>query len=650
MRYGHVEVPPPKNGTTYRGIAVCRISKETQDEMSLEDQEALYLEQLPDYFDGRYELEVMATQGSGEILERAEFIELSQKIDAGQYDFVICEDLGRIARRIQVMILCEAAEDSATRVIAINDRVDTLDETGWRQNAFFATMRHESYNRDTSQRIRRSQRNRFANGGMVTQLLAGQIKPHPGASEAECYKDPTAEAVYDEWFDRLERGQTFRMIADWLNAIGFDTGPASKKASWDGTLVRLTTYNPLLKGLRTRNKKIAKRVNKTGRRKCVAAPEDMLLTREAPHLAFIKPERYDRVVRMVQKSNERFAKGRELAKNGRPAGTRNDSRWPSQHVRCGICGRKFVLGGHGRKDRMMCDGARSYHCWNAMTVDLADLASGVSNEICRQIETLPEFDSELVRQVRAESEAMAGLQNHELQRLNTERYKVLTEIDRLTEAIATVVSSQALMSRLMTTEQRLCELDDEIAEVAAAVPITPVIPTAEELRKLAQQEFLGLAVESREYAEVMRNIVRDFYVLPYRLIDGGTISPRVVFKLDLGSIEGVQVPNQLDCMTLDCMVDLMKPPQREEFRERIVALRESGLKEREVAVELGITQTAAQRAAKLHREMIRRGVSDPWQPVRTHAEAADCFQRISHPRFCFTPLDGFTRKFPVADA
>ncbi len=81
MRYGHVEVPPPKNGTTYRGIAVCRISKETQYEMSLEDQEALYLEQLPDYFDGRYELEVMATHGSGEILERAEFIELSQKIE-----------------------------------------------------------------------------------------------------------------------------------------------------------------------------------------------------------------------------------------------------------------------------------------------------------------------------------------------------------------------------------------------------------------------------------------------------------------------------------------------------------------------------------------------------------------------------------------
>ena len=188
MRFGIIEVPPPKKGSKYRGVAVCRISTEHQDEMSLDDQLALYREWLAACLDGQHELDVLATQGSGEILDRAEFIELSKRVQSGEYDFVIAEDLGRIARRVQVMVLCEMAEDTATRVIAINDRVDTLDEDSWRQNAFFATMRHESYNKDTSRRIQRSHRNRFANGDMVRQLLAGHIKPHPGATEAECAK------------------------------------------------------------------------------------------------------------------------------------------------------------------------------------------------------------------------------------------------------------------------------------------------------------------------------------------------------------------------------------------------------------------------------------------------------------------------------
>lgn len=650
MSYGNYEVPPPKDGRTYKGIAVCRISKETQDEMSLEDQEALYREQIPNYLGNEYQLEVMATQGGGEILERDEFIELSQKVDSGEYDFVICEDLGRIVRRIHAMILCEAGEDSATRIIAINDRVDTLDEDGWRQNASFATMRHESYNKDTARRIRRTHRNRFSTGDMMRQVIAGYVKPHPGATESECFKDPEAIPVYDEWFTRLEKGQTFAEIALWLNSINFPVGPSvRKKSEWDGTLVGQVTYSPILKGQRQHNNRMSKRVNKTGKRKSVKAPEDMLLIREAPHLAFIDPERYDRVVRMVRKRNEKFRKGREHAKNGQPKGTRTDARWPSQHIRCGICGRKYVLGGHGRKDRMMCDGARSYECWNGMTFDRAELAERVSAEIHHQIENLPEFDSELFQRVHEESERLANRNSSEVKRLTLERSRTQEEIDRLTTAIAKVESSTALLDRLLMTEERLRELDDEIAEVSGSTPVKPVIPTASELRELAREAFLELAVDSREFAEIMRCIVRDFYVLPYRLIDGGSIMPRIVFSLDLGSIDGVEIPQQLDCMLRHCIVDLTKQPQRAEFREPVVSLRESGLKEREVAVQLGITQPAVQSAAKLHREMLRLGVRDPWQPVRDSVEAANYFKRISHARFRFTPLDGFVPKFPVTD-
>jgi site-specific DNA recombinase len=69
------------------------------------------------------------------------------------------------------------------------------------------------------------------------------------------------------------------------------------------------------------------------------------------------------------------------------------SRWPGQHINCGVCGRMYVFGGHGQTDRLMCSGAREHKCWNGITVDGPLAAERVSAAILAQIETLQEFDA-----------------------------------------------------------------------------------------------------------------------------------------------------------------------------------------------------------------------------------------------------------------
>lgn len=651
MNFGRAEVPKPKNGRRYRGMAVCRISTEHQDEMSLADQQALYRERLPQYLEGQYDLEIMSTRISGEILDRAEFIELSEIVEKGEYDFVICEDLGRIARRIQALILCEEGEDSATRIIAINDHVDTLETDRWRNNAFFATMKHESHNSDTSKRIKRSHRNRFLTGQMVRSLPAGYIKPHPGASEDECTKAPGAQEVYDEWFDRLDRGETFAEIARWLNEIDFPLGASVKKSRWDGTLVAQTTRQPILKGLREHNRRTAVRVNRTGRRKSISAPPDLLMQRPCARLAFIEPERYDRILRNIRRNNEKYRNGIAEAHGGRgrQRGTRLDSRWPSQHVRCGICGRKFVLGGHGRRDRMMCDGVRSYQCWNAMTVDCDELAKGVATEVFARIETLPDFDSQLFASVQQEAQELQDRLSVSLGQLRVDREKLLREIGHLTEALASGLSSPAVLARLRQAESGLRDIDDRIADEIERQPKPITIPTASQIRELADNAFSGLSVNDREFGHLMRKVISDFYILPYRLIDGGLISPRSTFRLNLAALDGISLPDGIDCTAIDCWVTLTKDPQRVAFRQQVIDLRREGHTEREAAERLGITHTAAQRAAALHRQMERMGIIDPWQPVRSDLEANDCYQRIHNPQYQFTPLENFEAKFPMTE-
>lgn len=372
----------------------------------------------------------------------------------------------------------------------------------------------------------------------------------------------------------------------------------------------------------------------------------MLLVKEAPHLAFIEPERYDRVVRLVKRRNEKYRRGIAANRDPRQGRLRSDTRWPGQHLRCGICGRKFVFGGHGRKTRMMCDGARSYRCWNALTVDGPEVARAVAEQVRRHIESLPDFDAEWRRRVESEAKQLSREKNAELLRLQHQRDACERQIENLTGAISHSTNSRALVKSLEAKEQNLDAINDKIDEVRQGTEPILEVPPAEKLREIAREAFAEMATESREFRSIMLDLVTEFYVLPYRLVDGGHIEPRCIFSLDMASLPECPLPPGLEAFRVDCFVDLTKPTQRVSFRERVVQLRTEGMKYSAIADRLSITSTAAQRAASLHRELQRQNLSDPWLPVTTAEEAAANYKRVRSKRFKFKPLSGFPVKFP----
>ena len=288
----HSMNPPlvAKDDKTLRVLLICRVSDpgpEKQDERSLDDQEVMHREWLKSNTDLPIHFEVIAGDGSGERLDRNETAQAESKIATGEFDLVLCEDLGRIFRRMHAYLFCEAAEDANTRVIAINDHVDTAKDD-WRMSAFFAAMRHEMYNADTRKRIRRTLRNRFSQGGAFQCEIYGYVKPRGAKSDQDVSKDPAAESIYDKWFSSLEDGASYSEVADWLKELGVPTGPYSRSAKWTGRMVKRVTFNPIIKGVRERNRRKSRRINKTGRRRSVIAPPEDLLLRDVPHLAFIE--------------------------------------------------------------------------------------------------------------------------------------------------------------------------------------------------------------------------------------------------------------------------------------------------------------------------------------------------------------------------
>ncbi len=635
----------PKSGKVFKVVGVARISTDNQDEKSLDDQEAYYRQWLNrEYGEGNYVLKVIAYRGSGQILDNEEFLQLCEMVASGDYDLVIAEDLSRIIRRIHGVIFCEEAEDTATRVVGIGDPLDTSKE-GWETNAVFSSLKNSAFCKDTSRRIKRSHRNRFDNGGIFQHEIWGHDKPDGKSHESDVTKLPKADRIYDKWFTMLEGDENgegvynYREVADWLNDEGIPTGKLCKLEKWDGPMVRRYTFNTLLKGERRRNDRVTIRVNKTGRPKTVPAPEEHRLVRQCPHLAFIEPERYDRVIRILKKRNAKYKRAESVVNDPRAGIPKRQTRWPGQHLRCGVCGRLYVFGGHGRKERLMCNGAREHKCWNAMTVSGPEVAVAVGKHLRELVRDLPNFDEMWVQEFNTQRDAQSVKQNSELTKYSKLLEAENRKLENLITGLAAIGSSDAMVCKIREAEDRVNELRDKISESKSRKQGCFVLPTLEEIQSVADVAFADIAVESIEFSRLMRELLDDFFVLPYRLADGGAVQPRVVFQVSMGRLLNSKL--DLPITQFGCEVDLMKQPKRLRYLNDVVRLESEGMKHKDIAEQLGIFKSEVGYAMKLHRLISKLGTDDPWIPMRSSAQVYESFKRVRNPRFKFEPLPGF---------
>jgi DNA invertase Pin-like site-specific DNA recombinase len=622
-------------------LIIARISTVHQDVRSLADQIALCEAYVRDRYAGPINFIHIQGRGSGELLDRKELLDAEAAIESRQYDLVIVEDLGRICRRHRAFDVCEQCEDAATRLIAINDTIDTARDD-WRLNALFASFRHESSNKETSRRICRTQRHRFEQGGLLQFFIPGVIVPPGARGDTELLKDERWVEIYEEWWRMLELGVSYSAVADWLNRRGVPVPPRCRNTKWDCRMVRRISFNPLLKGIRERNRKESRRVNKMGRKRSVAAPPERLLTRFCPNLVFIQPERYDRVIADRTAQNAVCARGRKAGtQDGRAGVPKKRTMFPGQHIDCGVCGRPYLWGGHGQTAHLMCAGARDYACWNAATFDGHAAGPRLAGAVLLAAESLPEFDDVFRAKVEAQVGASLSDRDGALRRLERELSQVKSEMDNLTAAIARKGFSDALERRLDETEARAAILEADRLKLVGQPRQIPELPCADKLRELARAQVGRMEFDDPVYRRLMHDLAPRILVFPYQLLDGGQVVLRAELTINLAPLLGPAGSLIGELTTRRTTVDLFDEPQRAAFLGRVVALRAQGHTEKEVARQLKLTVTAAQRAMALNRLMLKAGVTDPYRLLTEPSDVSGRLRRHLNPRYEFRPLDGF---------
>jgi len=115
-----------------------------------------------------------------------------------------------------------------------------------------------------------------------------------------------------------------------------------------------------------------------------------------------------------------------------------------------------------------------------------------------------------------------------------------------------------------------------------------------------------------------------------------------VLNLAAMTSDAEHVPGLIELLTFEQTIDLFNPPQREEIRLRAVELTARRMKQRDIAQELKVTQTAVQNALALDRKMKELGLSSPYVVMTHPPEDYPKLRRHKNPKFCFELSPGYS--------
>ncbi|MBL9083334.1 MAG: hypothetical protein JNK76_16080 [Planctomycetales bacterium] len=641
----------PRNGHTLEVRAVCRISGcPRQKEMSLEDQEQNAREFVIDAYSHRYEFECLSTIGKGECLERPELAKIEEMYRSNLVDLVIYDELSRLVRGQHAVTLLGIGVDHGVRSICLADGIDTIEAT-WEEDALNACSENVAHNQRTSHRVKTRMMNRFKRHGFTPlRLIPGYEAPEGALSFNDWVKTAGAEEWVYAGRDLLFEARDYSLVGDYFNKLGVPVGPCCKKSDvWTGTLVKAFYTHPLLVGQARRGTKTNVKLHQSGKRVPRTNPKGPNFY-PVPHLAYFDEAEGSELKAVIKEITAANKGGgdRNAARIGVP---RKRTLFPGQFARCGYCGRLMLWGGNGRGDNLMCGGARNWNCWNSFSFSGGLATRLVVDHVVHELEGLAGFDEQF-RELTAAAgtKALPELERQRRQLAADER-QLAAERANVDEVIRTLGMRGPVLAACEKLEQLEKSLLSQRRAIAKLTKRPLALPSSiTELRRLFHEEFAQVAQDSPEFNPFLQKIVADFHVYLVRLCDHPAVYPRARITLafdglapDLRHVEPVR-----SFLRQEITLDLFEAPERARIMPEAVRLQqEIGHKPKAIAGLLAQqtpwrpSDTAVQRALKLHKRMIEQNLTSPFVVVTAPPDDYPRMRRHKNARYRFEPVAGY---------
>ena len=245
---------------------------------------------------------------SGSTFNRAGFQEMLTEVEAGKVSAVIVKDMSRFGRNyLQVGMYTEMTfPQYGVRFIAINDNVDSANETSDNDLTPFKNLFNEWYCRDTSKKIRAVKRQKALEGRTAGKLPYG-YRPTENGNQAWEIDEYSSEIVR-ELFQRIINGDSPTTIGkdlydrEILTPLAYyckiqELPYSGGEFTWQASVIKNMLKNPAYIGkLVLQQRTTASYKN----HKEIVRPEDEWVIFENHHAPIIDIEVFETVQKLIQ--------------------------------------------------------------------------------------------------------------------------------------------------------------------------------------------------------------------------------------------------------------------------------------------------------------------------------------------------------------
>ena len=354
-----------------RVILPARISQPTQDSQSNDSQHFDTERWLLQVYTGERRVHRFGEQASGWLADRPYLDEAMDMIKTREWDAVIVGELREVYRNPQFLWkFVQDCVDHDTRFISIADGVDTAEEE-WENRMYVATLLAGMAVPEARRRVKCKATFAFHQGGMVLKIRYGYRKLTKeeaasgqfGPKGLRIAKIVECTSYIHGMRLRVLAGDSYPVVADWLNDEGVDPGPYVTGGKWTGRLVRDLLRDPILSGRRQFRKEVSQLIYAKGKNKPKTNPNPPEM-QDFVELAHFTPEEHHELLAVMDERKENGAKDQRSGRDSPLFDVpRARSLWPGQHARCAACGGLMYRYGKLLKCQSVL-GKGPKDCWN----------------------------------------------------------------------------------------------------------------------------------------------------------------------------------------------------------------------------------------------------------------------------------------------
>lgn len=279
---------------------------------------------------------------SGTSFDRPAFKKMLQDIEAKKINMVIVKDLSRLGRNTARVIdfIEEYFPIHNIRFIAVNDGIDTFEDSSSNAMSPFLAVMHDMYCKDISKKVRTAFNTKRNKGEYIGSYAPFGYMKDPD-DKNKLIIDEEAAPIVRRIFELLLNGHSYKQITHLLNDEGvippavyrsqnssFDRN-FSRSKLWSTTMIRNIIKNPTYSGNITQNK--VRKINyKTD--KLINIPKDKWISIENTHEGIIDIETFE-IAQRIANTKVNYTKDKEIQSRHLLQGI----------IFCGDCGARMTF-------------------------------------------------------------------------------------------------------------------------------------------------------------------------------------------------------------------------------------------------------------------------------------------------------------------